>query len=355
MKSNDGLRLWLVVIQLLVVLKTGFVSGQCTITSSTIPYTEELPIGFVLTNLTTSSWTFVSSQPPDYIVLDIDSFGYYYLKAAKKIDVEDMKGTLIKVTLNCNGNKILLFPVSDRNEFSPIFSSPSYTVQVPEDASPGTVVFKAADHVTDEDFTKTLKFSALSQPTGQVPDGVASGMFEVAANGDVKVKGTLDYEKQTEYSFEIEVKEPPFSNTTKLTITLQNIDDTGPTFNVSVIGKDAFYITTISVYHMGEIPIAGGPIFAEDTDTKQYAVIYTPLTGPMSSYFSIDSSSGKVSVIKKLPEDTNSPIRLSFTAEDVSPKKLATGATLGIILNKESHFFQCKVLAARQDVCFPIT
>ncbi|CAI9740380.1 mucin-5AC-like isoform X2 [Octopus vulgaris] len=308
MKSNDGLRLWLVVIQLLVVLKTGFVSGQCAIASSTIPFTEELPIGFVLTNLTTGPWIFLSSQPPNYIVLDNDSFGYHYLKAAKKIDVEDMKSTLIKVTLNCN------------------------------DASTGTVVFKAADHVTDEDFTKTLKFSALSQPTGQVPDGVASGMFEVAANGDVKVKGTLDYEKQTEYSIEIEVKELPFSNTTKLTITLQNIDDTGPTFivsNDSVIGRDAVYLATMSVYHMGEIPITGSPILAEDTDTKQYAVKYTPLTGPMSSYFSIDSSSGKVSVIKKLPEDTKLSIMLFFTAEDVSPKKLASRATLGIILNKE--------------------
>ncbi|XP_014773479.1 uncharacterized protein LOC106871504 [Octopus bimaculoides] len=132
MKANDGLTLWLVVIQLLVVLKTGFVSGVCDIPSSTILLTENVPKDTVVANLTTDNWSFSNSTPFGYITLQNNTFGYFYLKTAKVIDVEEMKRTMIKVVLICNGEKIITFPVTERNEYPPLFTNTSYTIQVKE-------------------------------------------------------------------------------------------------------------------------------------------------------------------------------------------------------------------------------
>ncbi|XP_014773482.2 uncharacterized protein LOC106871506 isoform X2 [Octopus bimaculoides] len=170
----------------------------------------------------------------------------------------------------------------------------------------------------------------------QVLDGVNSGMFLVSPNGEVSVSGNLDFETQKEYTIEIEVKEGNFINKTKLTINLVDIDDLGPAFivNSSATRTDVVYISEISIYFMGEIPIKGGSILAKDTESDKYNVEYTPLTGNKNDHFTINSSSGKVSVIKKLPENGN-VIVLFFKAEDISPKRLSTKATLVISLNKE--------------------
>eukprot|EP00106_Octopus_bimaculoides_P006047 XP_014773489.1 PREDICTED: protein MTL1-like isoform X8 [Octopus bimaculoides] len=161
-------------------------------------------------------------------------------------------------------------------------------------------------------------------------------MFLVSPNGEVSVSGNLDFETQKEYTIEIEVKEGNFINKTKLTINLVDIDDLGPAFivNSSATRTDVVYISEISIYFMGEIPIKGGSILAKDTESDKYNVEYTPLTGNKNDHFTINSSSGKVSVIKKLPENGN-VIVLFFKAEDISPKRLSTKATLVISLNKE--------------------
>ncbi|KAH9285015.1 Protocadherin gamma-A4 [Echinococcus granulosus] len=121
--------------------------------------------------------------------------------------------------------------VVDMNDNEPYFEEPSCNVTVHEDTLPGTVIFQLKAH--DEDRNAQLDYS-LVEASGGGQQAVAS-IFEVEKGGRVILRRGLDFESCQNYILPVSVTDGDFSAETTLHVTVADVNDEAPRFEINPI------------------------------------------------------------------------------------------------------------------------
>lgn len=117
----------------------------------------------------------------------------------------------------------LTVQITDVNDIAPVFNKTMYQASVPKNATIKFIFFTLK--ATDEDFVsqKSLTYNILD--TTAIPFGIH------ATSGELYVTKRLNYEKQSSYLISCMVFDGKFSSSTKVNITVTNVNDEAPKFD----------------------------------------------------------------------------------------------------------------------------
>ena len=175
---------------------------------------------------------FELSDDNPYVIVTPD--GEIKVKDGAEIDYEKMQKFTITVTVKDEDGLVsdgdIVIKVIDVNE------APKITPQefmFPEDSKPGTK--KGPVEAKDPD-TKNPKFNDLKfYPVDE------NEKFQVNTNGDIVLKGELDYESDSVYVIKVRVTDGEFSDTTDITVKIGNVIERSEVEITRVEAGDSVY------------------------------------------------------------------------------------------------------------------
>ncbi|PAA64573.1 hypothetical protein BOX15_Mlig006831g1, partial [Macrostomum lignano] len=238
--------------------------------------------------------------------------------------------------------------VIDVNNQAPYFNPIASTITVSEGIALNTAIMTPPKTAIDVDSTANLSYSLLSHLiTGRSAIGAAvaststynfSTLFAIDSNnGTIVALSALDREKAQELTIPIFVTDlnaatptPVQTATGTIVLTLTDINNKYPRF-LSVGPANNF---TLRLSESSEPPLAINlKLQADDPDTSTTSLTFG--ISPASSYFSIDSSTGQVTLIKKLDYESQT---LHVFHATVSDGLHVTTATVSIeVLNANTY------------------
>ena len=193
--------------------------------------------------------------------------------------------------------------IQDLNDNSPSFGQPSDSLQVQENTS-GTIYTAQA---TDLDATDSLSYTLSGADSSLFSLDSSSGALAFISAPDFE--NPLDQNANNDYELSIIASDGSNTATLALAIEVTNLNDTPPSFDSDPGSINVDEGATGAIYTASATDIEG--------DTLTYS-----LGGTDSSYFTIDPSSGALSLANALdyenPQDqnTNNDYELSITASD---------------------------------------
>ena len=176
---------------------------------------------------------FELTEENPYVI--VTQSGEIKVKEGAEIDYEKMQEFTITVTvkdvdgLEKDGN--IVIKVIDVNE------APKITPQefkFPEDSKPGTKKgpIEAKDPDTKNPDFRDLKFYPVEE----------NDKFEIKTNGDVVLKGELDYESEKSYVIKVYVTDGEFNDTTDITVNVGNVIERSEVEITRVEAGDSVYL-----------------------------------------------------------------------------------------------------------------
>ena len=175
---------------------------------------------------------FALAEPSDYVTVSKD--GKITVSGDKKIDYEKMQEFTIVVSVKDPDGLVseaeVLIKVNDLNE-PPTIKPQQFTF--PEDSPIGTK--KGPVEASDPD-TKNKKFSELTFTAVEPND-----MFEILPNGDIELKGELDYESEKSYTINVRVTDGTYADTAAITINVGNVVEKSEVKITLVEAGDSIY------------------------------------------------------------------------------------------------------------------
>ena len=195
--------------------------------------------------------------------------------------------------------------VVDLNDNPPIFDSALYRVSIPENSILGSLVFHA--NATDADSTSNaeLRYSILS--------GNLRSVFSIdEAFGDIVLADYLDREITSDYYLSVRVVDqgtPQFTARTELEVTVLDVNDHYPEFSSKLY--------SVSIPESTGVGMEFFTAVATDQDTGSNAQLtYTIITGDDNETFTINPSTGRISVMRPLDYETRSTYSLILLVVD---------------------------------------
>uniref|UniRef100_A0A3Q3A6X5 Si:ch73-379j16.2 n=1 Tax=Kryptolebias marmoratus TaxID=37003 RepID=A0A3Q3A6X5_KRYMA len=126
--------------------------------------------------------------------------------------------------------------VLDINDNRPSFSQNDYQIEVYENASIGTVVARMNAKDPDEGINGEIKYSLSKVLASKVYT-----IFELdSLTGEIKLKGTLDFEESEIYKLDIEASDkatPPLLGRCRMIIKIKDVNDNSPHIDVTSLSN----------------------------------------------------------------------------------------------------------------------
>ncbi|XP_071104184.1 protocadherin Fat 4-like [Haliotis cracherodii] len=271
------------------------------------------------------------------------------LKVAHGLDADDPSRRSYNITITAKDNGsprkratvTATVLVIDVNDNSPVFSSPTYSFSVKENAAVNSEV--STIRATDNDYNKdtnglvSYDMATSTQPCPffikEVSDPNTNDV-----QGSIQVKETLDYESVRAYTCMVTAHDNPErssqkSSTATVNITVEDVNDNVPFFlnepyiaNVSREGAEKTFSFNVTADDVDTDAVNGQIQYSLADDLKT--------TNPL---FKIDPFTGTVSVVDSLatvPDFFN----LTITAKDTKHSN-STTLTINIIDNNQRPMF----------------
>ncbi|XP_066573641.1 protocadherin alpha-2-like [Amia ocellicauda] len=131
-----------------------------------------------------------------------------------------------------SGTSQVIVNVLDNNDNSPVFSKPLYKVSVVENVSYGTLVMKLNATDLDEGLNSKLVYSFSNQKHKSISD-----VFDINPdNGEITVKGYLDYEYYNVYEIRVQAQDkgtPPMASQCKVLVEVLDVNDNAPEISIT--------------------------------------------------------------------------------------------------------------------------
>ncbi|KAK0064798.1 protocadherin beta-14 [Biomphalaria pfeifferi] len=231
----------------------------------------------------------------------INGEGDLYVSRARGLDREDkVKGPRRELTVMAidGGNPALtgiatvVVTVRDVNDNPPKFSEPVYYFNVPENSQSGRIVNNLSATDDDADMSAIFYFKMLPSYKHKMP-------FEVGLDGNIRVSGDLDRERQANYDFQVivyDLGEPPLTSTVTVHVKVTDVNDNAPVF---MFPNDDNY--TLHIPHtLGANTVFANIIATDKDEGRNGALVYSLEGGNGSRFFDIVSDSGKVLLTRPL-------------------------------------------------------
>ncbi|XP_069101569.1 cadherin-23-like [Argopecten irradians] len=191
--------------------------------------------------------------------------------------------------------------VTDVNDNSPIFSPSAYTVEIAESTSASTVI--ATMTCADADTGDTISYAIAS--------GNSGSKFSISGTGVISLAATIDYDTETTfYTLTVEADDTTNTATATVKITVTGTNEGTPAFASN---------PTVSLAESSSVSTAVTTYAATDTDASPHDITtyaITTVTNSGSSYFTIDATTGSITLAKTLDYDTTTIYEITVTATD---------------------------------------
>ncbi|XP_021359140.1 protocadherin-11 X-linked-like isoform X2 [Mizuhopecten yessoensis] len=161
------------------------------------------------------------------------------LKVRFKLDRETRDFYELKVIASDRGFPVrtgsvkINITVTDFNDNSPAFSRANYSTTIPENKAVGSTILivSATDFDTANNAKLTYSFSS------RVSQKVQHKFSINSTSGQISVIAPLDYEQDTQYQFQVVVRDqgqPPLSASASVTVDIQDLNDNAPQININL-------------------------------------------------------------------------------------------------------------------------
>lgn len=134
------------------------------------------------------------------------------------------------------GTASIVVQVLDTNDNAPQFDRQVYSVDLIENASPGTLVMKLNATDVDEGSNAELSYSYTLYTSEKTQDKFSLDM----SSGEIRVAGTLDFEEMKSFEMYIEAKdkgEQPLSGQCKVLVFITDLNDNHPEISVQSLKR----------------------------------------------------------------------------------------------------------------------
>ncbi|XP_029442101.1 protocadherin gamma-C3-like isoform X14 [Rhinatrema bivittatum] len=266
----------------------------------------------------------------EYFVLNIQTRGdgskYAELVLEKELDREEQ--TELRLNLRALDGGIppksasvpIIIDILDANDNKPVFNQSTYTARVWENAPTGTLIVKVKAFDLDEGLNGDIIYSFGSH----TPAKVRELFFLDSVNGELRVKGLLDFEDNKMYEVYIQANDKgpnPGHGHCKVEVEIIDVNDNTPEITVtsvySPIPEDALPGTVVAL------------LSVMDLDSGQNGLVNCFI--PPNTPFSLSSSIKNYFTLKTkeaLDRELISVYNISITATDAGSPSLSTGKTL---------------------------
>ncbi|XP_066572855.1 protocadherin alpha-8 isoform X14 [Amia ocellicauda] len=271
-------------------------------------------------------------SPNDHFSVDVQSGGDQSVSAElvlqKALDRE--KQPVIHLVLTAvdggkpprSGTLLIIVNVRDNNDNRPIFSSSLYKVQVSENVPYGTTVTRLNATDIDEGANSEIVYSFINQENGNSLD-----FFSINPNnGDITVRGDLDYEKQ--HLFEIHVQaedkgQTPLASHCKVLVEVLDLNDNAPEITITSLSSQ--------LKEDAEIGTAIALITIQDKDAGKNGKFHSQIAGSVP--FKLQSSYKNyysLVVGGALDRESASQYNVTITAADEGTPPLSSTSVITV-------------------------
>ncbi|XP_037531489.1 protocadherin beta-15-like [Nematolebias whitei] len=154
-----------------------------------------------------------------------------------------------------SGNMTILINVLDINDNAPIFSQGEYSVTLKENAAVGTTVIQVNATDLDHGLNGDVTFSFSNNVNKDLLN-----LFEISAEGEITVKGVIDYEDKDEYELEVQATDKglaPLTAEKSIIIKIIDMNDNTPEIEVTSfsnsIPEDSRPGTTVALISVNDL------------------------------------------------------------------------------------------------------
>lgn len=222
------------------------------------------------------------------------------------------------------------------NIASPVFDETNYRMSVLENASVNSVVLVI--NATDEAGPVQYEIANTSIP------------FSInSTSGEIYTNSPLDFELTGDYEFEVQAVDldqfNPLTATVLVRISIIDINDEPPVFDCNpcnLTAQEEVFIPLMPLISASDSDTVGDPLTYNFSEAQYQAI---------SQFFSINSSTGEISVTGRLDYDPPTGHR-SFTFTVVAFDGALTGTTTVIIQVLDGEDFVPSVFPINTDTCY---
>ena len=213
--------------------------------------------------------------------------------------------------------------VLDINDHAPRFNPDTYSSKLREDILPGFTVLTVS----------AFDFDEMGNPNSLITYSITSGninnSFSInSTEGILELANSLDFENQESYTLEVAAEDqgdPTMSDTATVTIEVVNVNESPPVLNNS---------QTEYISELAPVPLAVTQFNAQDLDAGA-TITYSIVAGNSEMKFSMDESSGLITLVASLDYETTTSYELEVSASDGAGNDTAT---LTVIVIDENEF-----------------
>ncbi|XP_062333206.1 protocadherin gamma-C5-like isoform X20 [Osmerus eperlanus] len=325
-------------------------SPAIILTSLSTPIREDSPIGSVVALINAkdidsgNNGKTSLSLPTDCPFKLKPSFSdHYALVTDSKLDREKNPQYRIKIMASDAGSppltavKEIIVDISDVNDFPPVFSQRSYTVNVKENYPPGKILCSVSAMDPDLGDNAKISYSILDSKVQDV--SVSSYVYMNSDNGSIYSMHSFDYEKLKVFQIQVQAKDhgsPSLSSNATVHFFILDHNDNAP----AVIYPSAA-LGSLSHQKMPRSAKAGHlvtKVTAVDADSGHNAWIsYKLAEATDASLFSVNIYTGEVRTKRAVSEQDDSSQRLLIEIKDDGEPVQSTTVTVAILIEDGLH------------------
>ncbi|XP_067259967.1 protocadherin Fat 4-like isoform X1 [Chanodichthys erythropterus] len=251
------------------------------------------------------------------------------VRTIKPLDAEKLKetGGVLSYSVTCSNTGVKhqrWVNIKDVNDNPPIFQSKSYSITVSEATAVGSDVLRVITEDADvSPENSNITYSILPP----APDE-----FEVRDDGNIRLTQPLNYDSTQQYIFTVQAKDVGgLSDTTTVTITVEDFDNLNPFFDHSL------YEASIEENQVGQFSdVTPEAIKAQDGDTGINEPVVYSITAVFpneyQSNFVIDESSGVISVTTALDREEIDQINVNIQATQQDDASKTANAVVSVTI-----------------------
>ncbi|KAK2163196.1 hypothetical protein LSH36_84g09039 [Paralvinella palmiformis] len=257
------------------------------------------------------------------------------LKTRLALDRESIPEYIIQVTAKDQGIPSLstamsmTVKVADANDHSPMFSPKSYSKELTEDISLGTIILQVTATDDDDGLNAEIRYTIV--------EGDDNHDFYLDSHvGELSVQQRLDYESEKTYHLVViaqDLGDVARSDTAMITITIRDINDCAPMF------LDSPYIAYVQE-NIAKLPVHVVQVIARDDDSLPNGKLtyFIESQDEGTSVFSMNSSTGIITADQTLDRETRQQYELIVTAVDSGDENLCNDFVPLVVLYVSQEF-----------------
>lgn len=268
--------------------------------------------------------------------------GHYTLMTDGLLDRESVAEYILTVTASDSGSpprssqESFVVRLSDVNDNAPVFSQPSYSVDIPENNAPNTLILAVSAFDPDVGENSTLSYSIVD---GNIHGStVSSYVYINPEKGQIYTMRALDYEQITMFQIVVQAHDqgsPARSSNVTVHVFILDQNDHAPKLLHPPLPPDGMlqFFVPISA-HPGHLI---NRISCVDEDSGHNAWLFYSLAGPDAALFHVGAHTGELRVAGKLAQEERKNIfSITVLVQDNGKPVLSSTIAVNITLAEKT-------------------